>query len=206
MKEALGNENVDFGKVISMIEKRVSLFQQEQADDDDKQTFGLISSGRAEDGDTSLAIDVKGHEGAFADPTEQLTGSEAPRVAAQHRSTQQHNNCHRKQRGRAEREKGRKGRKGRGQEGRRKEEEREAEEGGGEQIKKDVTGWTMVTRSKKQKQRRAQIFVKVNVSKVTPMEVSLTDDKVEDVMRQVEEKDEDAYVTRQGKCSRQAKS
>ena len=53
-------------------------------------------------------------------------------------------------------------------------------------------------RSKKQKQRRVQIFVKVNRSKATPMEVSLTDDKVEDVMRQVQN-DEDAYVTMQGK-------
>ena len=40
---ALGNENVDFGNVISMIEKRVSLFQQEQADDDNKKTFCLTS-------------------------------------------------------------------------------------------------------------------------------------------------------------------
>ena len=156
MKEALGNENVDFGKVITMIEKRVSWFQQEQADDDDKKTFGLISSGRAEDGDTSLAIDIESHESAVADPTEQLTGSEAPRAAAQHRSTQQHNKCQRKQRQqprkKEEEEKGRAERE--------KEEEREAEKGGGEQVKKDVTGWTVVTRSKKQKQRRVQIFVK----------------------------------------------
>ena len=43
-----------------------------------------------------------------------------------------------------------------------------------------------------------QIFVKVNGSKATPMEVNLTDDKVEDVMRRIQ-KDEDAYVTMQGK-------
>ena len=43
-----------------------------------------------------------------------------------------------------------------------------------------------------------KIFVKVNGSKATPMEVNLTDDKVEDIMRQVQE-DEDAYVTMQGK-------
>ena len=43
-----------------------------------------------------------------------------------------------------------------------------------------------------------QIFVKVNGSKVTPMEVNLADDKVEDVMRRIEN-DEDAYVTMQGK-------
>ena len=43
-----------------------------------------------------------------------------------------------------------------------------------------------------------QIFVKVNGSKATPMEVNLTDDKVEDVMRRIQ-KDEDAYVTMHGK-------
>ena len=43
-----------------------------------------------------------------------------------------------------------------------------------------------------------QIFVKVNGSKATPMEVNLTDDKVEDVMRQIQ-KDEDVYVTMHGR-------
>ena len=86
----------------------------------------------------------------------------------------------------------------RDQEGRKEDEEKEAEEGGCEQVKKDAMDWTVVTRSKKQKQRRVQIFVKVNGSKATPMEVSLTDDQVEDVMRQIQ-KDEDAYVTMQGK-------
>ena len=79
------------------------------------------------------------------------------------------------------------------------EEEKEAEEGGDEQVEKDVTGWTEVTR--KRRRKTAQIFVKVNGSKATPTEVSLTDDKVEDVMRQVQS-DEDAYVTMQGKVLR----
>ena len=47
----------------------------------------------------------------------------------------------------------------------------------------------------------AQIFVKVNGSKATPIEVNLTDDKVEDVMRQIQ-KDEDVYVTMHGKVLR----
>ena len=47
----------------------------------------------------------------------------------------------------------------------------------------------------------AQIFVKVNGSKATPMEVNLTDDKVEDVMRQIQE-DKDVYVTMHGKVLR----
>ena len=47
----------------------------------------------------------------------------------------------------------------------------------------------------------AQIFVKVNGSKAIPMEVNLTDDKVEDVMRQIQ-KDEDVFVTMHGKVLR----
>ena len=73
---ALGNKNVDFEKVIPMIEKRVSLFQQELTDDDDKKTYCLIGIGKAEDGYTSLTIDIKSHESAIADPTEQLTATE----------------------------------------------------------------------------------------------------------------------------------
>ena len=64
----------------------------------------------------------------------------------------------------------------RDQEGRRNEKEGEAE------VKKDVTGWTVVTRNRKQR-KMVQIFVRVNGSKATPMDVNLTDDKVEDVIR-----------------------
>ena len=59
------------GKVISMTEEVVSLFQQEQDDDGNKKTSCLIDIGRAEDADTSLAIDTKGHESVITDPTEQ---------------------------------------------------------------------------------------------------------------------------------------
>ena len=64
----------------------------------------------------------------------------------------------------------------------RREEGREAEEAEHEQVKKDVTGWTVVTRNKRQR-KMVQIFVRVDEAQVTPMEVSLTDGKVEDVMR-----------------------
>ena len=95
------------------------------------------------------------------------------------------------EKGQGAREKGRKDEGGRGQEGRRKEKERESE------VKKDVTDWTVVTRNRRQR-KMVQIFVKVNGSKATPMEVNLTDDKVQDVMRRIQ-KDEDAYVTMHGK-------
>ena len=81
-----------------------------------------------------------------------------------------------------------------------KEEGRDAEEEECKQVEKDVMGWTVVTRNKRQR-KMAQIFVKVNVSKATPMEVNLTDDKVEDVMRQIQ-KDEGVYVTMHGKVLR----
>ena len=46
-----------------------------------------------------------------------------------------------------------------------------------------------------------QIFVKVDEAKVTPMDVSLTDGKIEDVIRQVQ-KGEDVYVTMQGESAK----
>ena len=92
---------------------------------------------------------------------------------------------------RREREKGRKDEGGRDQEGKRNEKEGEVE------VKKDVTGWTVVTRNRRQR-KMIQIFVKVNGSRATPMEVNLTDDRVEDVMRRIQ-KDLDAYVTLHGR-------
>ena len=77
---------------------------------------------------------------------------------------------------------------------------RKEDEKGDSKVVKDVTGWTVVTRNKRQR-KMAQIFVKVNGSKATPMEVNLTDDKVEDVIRQIQ-KDEDVYVTMHGKVLR----
>ena len=61
-----------------------------------------------------------------------------------------------------------------------------------------MTGWTVVTRSKKQRKRTIQIFVKVDGSKITPMDVSLTDDLVEDVIRRIPN-GEDEYVTMHGR-------
>ena len=43
-----------------------------------------------------------------------------------------------------------------------------------------------------------QIFVRVNGSKATPMDVNLTDDKVEDVISRIQN-DEDVYVTMHGR-------
>ena len=125
-----------------------------------------------------------------------------PTAAAQHQSTrQQHNNYHSKEamqqrerkeeKGLGERERGRKDEVGRDQEGGRKEKERKPE------VKKDVTGWTVVTRNRRQR-KMVQIFVRVNGSKATPMDVNLTDDKVEDVIRRIQN-DEDVYVTMHGR-------
>ena len=103
-----------------------------------------------------------------------------------------------KEQGREEREKGRKGPRGRGQEGTEKE-EREAEEGGGELVEKDVTGWTEVTRNKRKKM--VQIFVKVDGMKTVAMEVS-PEDKVQKILNTVSGSDRDVYVTSGGRTLR----
>ena len=115
-----------------------------------------------------------------------------------HRSKQHHSNQLQSTRQAMQRQTGeRKGERGK------EEEERDAEEAEHEQVKKDVTGWTLVTGSRKHRKRTVQIFVKVDGSKVTPMEVGLTDDKVEDVMRQIQ-KDEDVFVTMHGRVLRRS--
>ena len=127
-------------------------------------------------------------------------------------------------RGRSEQEEGR-------DQEERKEEERKVEERGSEQVEKDVTGWTVVTRNRRERKmvqifvrvngskatpmdvnrtvvtrnrrerKMVQIFVRVNGSKATPMDVNLTDDKVEDVIRRIQN-DEDVYVTMHGRVLR----
>ena len=49
---------------------------------------------------------------------------------------------------------------------------RETEKGRNKEVKKDVTGWTVVTRNKREKRRTIQIFVKVNESGTYPLDVS----------------------------------
>ena len=129
-------------------------------------------------------------------------------AVAQHRSTQQHKQEQRIEQGtqEGERDQREEGEKGEGERESVRKGERGKEEGGDaeeaecKQVKTDVTGWTVVTRHKRQK-KMVQIFVKVDEAKVTPIEVSLTDGKVEDVMRQVQ-KDEDVYVTMHGRVLR----
>ena len=67
------------------------------------------------------------------------------------------------------------------------------------EVDEYATDWVEVRKRTRGKScKMVQIFVKVNGSKATPMDVNLTDDKVEDMMRQVQ-KDEDTYVTMHGK-------
>ena len=130
----------------------------------------------------------------------------AARTQQPHRNKQYHdsqqqqatNKQQRQQAGQTEEEEKEEGKRRKGERG--KEEERDAEEQECKQVKKDATVWTVVTRNKRQR-KMVQIFVKVDEAKVTPMDVSLTDGKVEDVIRQVQ-KDEDVFVTMQGKALR----
>ena len=75
--------------------------------------------------------------------------------------------------------------------GREKEGRKEAEEGGGEPVEKDVTGWTEVTRNKRKKM--VQIFVKVDGMNTVAMEVS-PEDKVQKILNTVSGSDRDVYV------------
>ena len=81
------------------------------------------------------------------------------------------------EKGREERESVRKGERGKEEEG------RTAEEEGDTQVKKDVTGWTVVTKNKRQK-RTVQIFVKLDEMKTVLREVS-PEDKVQEILNTV---------------------
>ena len=119
-------------------------------------------------------------------PTRQERGKEAGERKKERKGHGERGRSEQEEKGREERESVRKGGRGKKEDGREAEKERETE------VKKDVTDWTVVTRKKRRK--TVQIFVKADGSKVTPMEVSLSDDRVEDVLRQVQN-DEDVYVT-----------
>ena len=92
-----------------------------------------------------------------------------------------------------QRERGRKGERG-------KEEGGKAEEEGDKQVKKDVTGRTVVTRNKRQK-KTVQIFVKLDEMKTVLREVS-TEDKVQEILNTVGGGDQDLYVTCEGRMLR----
>ena len=85
--------------------------------------------------------------------------------------------------------------------GREPEEGRDAEVEKREQVKKDETAWTVVTRSKKQRKRIVQIFVKVDGGKTSVMEMERSD-KVDDIVKKIPISDQDAYVTSGGRILR----
>ena len=99
-------------------------------------------------------------------------------------STTNHNNRQSRQR----RDRGERGKKERG---------RDAGEERDKEVKKDVTGWTVVNTNKREKRRTIQIFVMVNESRTFPLDVS-PDDKVEEVTRHIQS-EEDVYVTLHGR-------
>ena len=81
-----------------------------------------------------------------------------------------------------------------------KEEERDAEEQEGKQVKKDETGWTVVTRNKRQR-KMVQVFVKVDGGKTSTMEVEMSD-RVDDIVKKTPISDQDVYVTSGGRILR----
>ena len=88
----------------------------------------------------------------------------------------------------------------RGERGKREEETgeegKEVQEETDNEVEKDVTGWTEVTRNKRKKM--VQIFVKVDGMKTGAMEVS-PEDKVQKILNTVSKSDRDVYVTSGGR-------
>ena len=187
--------------IVTELETRTST---DKSDKTVKDSISLLTSGFNLDGPTQFA----GRVGTQQRDSSQAVASnnckhQQPQVARQptrqerRKGGTERGRREQEEKGREERKSVRKGQRGRGQGGRKKEEDREGEEGGGEQVKKDVTDWTVVTRNRRQR-KMVQIFVRVNGSKATPMDVNLADDKVEDVLRRIQN-DEDAYVTMHGR-------
>ena len=161
---------------------------------DNKKTYCSTSVDRTKGEDKSPARDSKSHEFVSAAQHRSIRSTQQRKQWQQPRKEEEEG---KEEKGRGKKEKGRKRQRVRGQEGRKKEEERAAEEGGSEHVEKDVTGWTVVARNKRQK-KMIPIFVKVNGGKTVPTEVNVMDDEGEDVMRQIPSS-EDTYVTMQGR-------
>ena len=90
----------------------------------------------------------------------------------------------------------RKGGRGQKEEGRRAEEQRDKE------IEKDVMGWTVATKIKKQRKRLVQIFVKVDGVKTVLREV-WPEDKVQKILNTVSGSDQDVYAMCEGKDAKE---
>ena len=72
-----------------------------------------------------------------------------------------------------------------------------------EEVDKNVTGGTVVTRSKKHRKRTVQIFVKVDGGKTSAMEMEMSD-KVDDNVKKIPNSDQDVYVTSGGRILRRS--
>ena len=105
------------------------------------------------------------------------------------------------QAGKEEREKMMEGRgNGKEQEREKKEKGRKEEEEKVEEVEKNLTGWTLVTRSEK---KMVQIFVKVDGMKTVAMEVS-PEDKVQKILNTVSGSDRYVYVMCEGRILRKS--
>ena len=109
-----------------------------------------------------------------------------------------------KMRGQVEREKGQ-GERERGERGKKEEETgekgKEVQEETYKEVEKDVTGWTEVTRNKRNKM--VQIFVKMDGGKTSVMEMEMND-KVDDILKKILISNQDVYVTSGGRILRRS--
>ena len=93
--------------------------------------------------------------------------------------------------------------RGNGKEQEREKKEKEEVEEKVEEVEKNVTGWTLVTRSAKQMRKMVQIFVKVDGKKTVVMEVP-PEDKVQKILNTVSGSDRDVYVMCEGRILRKS--
>ena len=93
--------------------------------------------------------------------------------------------------------------RGNGKEQEKEKKEKEEEEEKVEEVEKNVTGWTLVTRSAKQMRKMVQIFVKADGMKTVAMEVS-PEDKVQKILNTVSGSDWDVYVMCEGRILRKS--
>ena len=115
--------------------------------------------------------------------------------------TAQERKGEKKQRGQVEKEKCQ-GERERGGRGKREEETgekgKEVQEETDNEVEKNVTGWTEVSRKRK---KMVQIFVKVDGGKTSTMEMEMND-RVDDIVKRTPISDQDVYVTSGGRILR----
>ena len=136
-----------------------------------------------------LEADIAKHTGAAAWKRQPHSIKQQPTE-----QTAQEKKGEKKKRGQVEKEKYQGGERGKREE-ETGEKGKEVQEETDNEVKKNVTGWTEVSRKRK---KMVQIFVKVDGGKTSVMEMEVND-KVDDIVKKIPISDQDVYVTSGGR-------